>query len=146
MVLSLWAFSGTFMLCILTWQDMKRMLVDDRHNRYMLGATMMLLAFIPRGFWYIVTILAAVMLLWAILSHFKAFGQGDINGLAWISLGFGYVYPGALLWFMLIFAGLVLVQLAIKRWLLKVTAPSPLYLNLLLAFICTSLMFGFYGR
>lgn len=144
-IASQWVYLGTIYLIILTYQDYKRkMLIDDRLNYFMYGVTIGLYALFKRSLWYGLIAIAFIILFNLGLKRFKGLGEGDINTLSWVWLGFIIINLGFLLWFITLFSAINAVYFTLKR-AYKYTLPTPYYAAILLSFVCTCALLGLYS-
>lgn len=100
-------------LAILTYQDLKRGVVDARFNWYMGGIVGSLVALRHPPLMYVVALII-IMVVVGILAS-KALGKGDITALGWLILGTGLINTPTLiifLWFFMLFTA---VQLICKK-------------------------------
>jgi hypothetical protein len=144
-----WWFVGCIYLIVLTYQDLKNnMLVDSRHNYFMMGVTFSMIAIYSRGFWYLVGLIALTVIMSIVLPRFKSLGRADVQTLTWIFYGFGIINEYILFYFVLVLIGLTLLYYVLKRGLSRITRhnPSkvPYYPVLLCAFILVGIMYGLY--
>lgn len=142
---SLWASFGIFNLCIMTYQDLRRGLVNDRFNMVMMGASVALLYVFQQSVWYVLGLAGSVMLLSFLINKFNMLGSGDVSAFNWILYGFGLVNIGSFIWFcvvmlVLYFVYLLLVRLVLRRSFEKV----PFYPVILFSFVFVALLYGFY--
>ena len=102
--LSLWATIGTFYLILLTYQDFKnKMMVDDRHNYFMMGVTVGLYMIRRVNLLYVVGIILIIITLSMALKRFKALGEADIKTISWIFLGLSILNIWWLVYFLTFF-------------------------------------------
>lgn len=145
MVIGSWAFIGSISLLVMAIMDFKNnMQVDDRGNYLMLGCSIMLLSFIPKSLWYILLIAFGIGIVSIAMKRINAFGEADLSAIRWIMLGFAYINPFHSLMFFLVFSCLMLIQLGVKKYMLKITRPTPLFGVILGAFIINCVAFGYY--
>jgi hypothetical protein len=139
-----WAWLGTIYLGILTWKDFKNnMLVDDRHNYFMMGVSISLISHVDRPLWMIFgTLLIIAAMYWA-LRKTKGLGEADIKSLGWIFFGYAIINVFYLLWFFLAFFILTAIYMSIKLGL-KIKQPTPFYIVILLAYIFLNSLWGLY--
>jgi len=147
MDLAYWAFFGTFYLILLTFQDFKRqMIVDDRHNYFMLGITVSLISHVHRSLLYIFALVLVVIALTIYLNKTKVLGEADNRTISWIFLGLGYINPFQLAWFGIFFILITALYVFIKFKILKYKKPLPFYPVLLLGFLVTAGIFKLYTQ
>jgi hypothetical protein len=145
LVIGSWAFIGSISLLVMAVMDFKNnMQVDDRGNYLMLGCSIMLLSFLPRSIWYILILAFGIGIVTLGMKRLNAFGEADLSAIRWIMLGFGYISPFHSLMFFLAFSGLMLVQLGVKKYMLHIDRPTPLFGVILGAFIINCVAFGYY--
>jgi hypothetical protein len=145
-VIGIWAFIGTLYLLILTFQDIfNKMYVDDRFNYLMIGLTIALSSIGIRSIWYILALLAVVILIKWGFTKYKIVGAADVNTFMWIILGYGYIYVSSLVVFFLVFIGVLILYNIIKVILLKrLSIKTPFYIVILLSFIVTNIIMKYY--
>lgn len=140
-----WAFFGTIYLIFLTYQDIKNnMNIDDRKNYFMMGITISLFTHIRHGIIYILALGVIVLLLGKFLNKFKVMGEGDVNTIRWIFLGFGIISTVYLIWYFAIFIIITALYMLTKKFLVKNKKPTPFFPAILGTFIITCAMFGLY--
>lgn len=146
-MIAIWAFLGTINLSILTYQDMRKMRIDDRYNWYMYGANSIFIGIIkPSLFFIIVSILASVgfNVLWNKLKVKKALESGDISALVWVGIGFLMVDIYAALWFWGIFICVSLLYLGLKTLVFKSKDALPFFPVILSSFVSMCLVHKLY--
>lgn len=134
-------FLGTLYLLILTYQDIKnKMLVDDRYNYFMLGATIMLYSYYQHTFTYILSLIIIIALLSWFVNKFKLLGSADIKTLSWCFLGLGIIERNMLVFFLLSFMIIQMIYAIINGiWFKQPKVPGyPLFL---ISFILTWVVF-----
>jgi len=148
-----WAFLGSLYLGILTYQDIRNnMRVDDRKNWFMFGVTVMLLSHFDRSIWYVFLVIGLVMLLAKFLLRFKLVGAGDISGLSWVFLGFGWIDPSYLLLFVVVFVFCTVVWQFFARLFVKLGGlfsrnsgfKLPFFGVILISFVASCVILGLY--
>lgn len=140
-----WAWFGSIYLFILTIKDYKNnMMVDDRHNWFMMGITISLYSHFDYGFWWIVFLLALTFALRYFLGKFKVLGIADLNSIMWMFLGFSILNIYYTLWFSIIFLILVVSYWSLKKYIFKITKPTPFYMPLLVSFFLSCFIFSLY--
>lgn len=144
--LGFWAIMGTINLLILTYQDYKhKMMVDDRKNFFMLGASVGLLFIMPLALWYKFAIIGLMVSLGFYMHRFKTLGEADIKTIGWIVLGFGMLGLWKLIAFFLVFLVFTAIYSVIKYRIFKYTKlATPFYGVLLASFIVTAMVSGAY--
>lgn len=146
-----WAWLGTFALILLTYQDMKKMRVDDRKNWFMSGVTISLLSHIPSiGILYLLALVIITAVLGNLFKRFDAIGEADITTLSWIFFGLALISVYKLLWFAAFFLLMTSLYSLVKWIYLKkskapLNTPTPFYPVLLISFIFNCWLFGLYG-
>lgn len=142
---SYWAFLGTIYLCVLTWQDYKNnMMVDDRKNYFMLGATVSLVSLVSLKLWYLLVLLIFLMIFQVWGKKQKAFGEADINSFSWIFLGLGIINPYKLFAFVLFLAVAILIYTGFKLYVFKYKGETPFYGVILVCFVVSAWFMGLY--
>ena len=147
-----WAWIGTIYLIMLTWQDYKNgMMVDDRKNYFMMGASFMLFSHFSRPLWYFILVISIVMIFnWFQTKYMQKFiGKGDISAISWILLGYSILdlfYPAI---FMIYLIGTIFVMYVTILVFKKITKrteqiPVPFFAIFLLTFIATNLTTSLY--
>lgn len=140
---SYWAFIGTIILIILTWQDYrKNNIIDDRKNYLMMGVTISLISHISRPIWYLFFLLVLVIVFNTLLKKNKTLASGDISALSWIVYGFGIIYILNLAWFLVVFGLATLIYQSAKIYIFKYKKPTPYYGVILICFVFTSWITG----
>lgn len=140
-----WAWIATFYLVILTVQDIRnKRQINDRHNYVMLGITISLISHFAINLPYLLALVATVIALRIYLTKYKLIGEGDINALNWVFLGFGYINYTYLLSYVLIFILATIVYTSIKLFIFKYKKPTPFFTVILASFWFTSFIFGLY--
>ena len=94
MLASYWSFFGTLYLLILTYQDYKdKMMVDDRHNYFMMGLSISLYSHFFKTWWYSLGLALIILLIFVIFKKILAnyIGSADITAIVWILLGFAII-------------------------------------------------------
>lgn len=112
----LWAFFGILYLTIMAWQDIKnKMLIDERHNYFMTGATAMLLSIYKHDLLYILIIMAVVFLTISTFKKSKTLAEGDIQAVSWGIVGFGLIDLRLSLWYVLFLCLILLFEAGLFR-------------------------------
>lgn len=101
----IFAFMGTLHLLYLTYQDYRRMRVDDRFNWFMIGYSACLIPVYDRGLLYLLATIASVLIIQYFL-RMTEFGKGDIYCIGWIQLGCLMINPYSFILFAAILIGL----------------------------------------
>jgi len=149
---SYWIIMGTFYLILLTYKDIKnKMLVDDRHNYFMMGLTFSLLSIFKTKFWYIFLLIFITTFFIFYLNKRKVFGAADISTITWIFFGYAIINLGVLVWFFIIFIVIwaiygVIKWIMAKYWLnvSSKTLKTPFFPVILITFILNNVLFKFY--
>lgn len=151
MTYQIWFYFGTMQLLVATYKDFKnKRLVDERHNYLMVGASLMLIGFFQRDFWYIILNVALMMILGSLTKKIKGIGEADIQALMWIYLGYGLINPLYLIWFLIIFTVLSLIYVFTKKIIVRMyvkdkkPVPTPFFIVILISFVFNALLFGLY--
>jgi hypothetical protein len=132
----MWAIIGLIHLVIMSYQDIfKKRLVDDRHNYFMFGSTVMLLTVYHRSLWYILTLFIIVLCLNLFLKKTKAIGEADISSFNWLIFGFGYIGTDVLIFFVLTIIVLSILFFVFDKLFFKLKVPSPFIPVLAISFI-----------
>lgn len=140
-----WAFIGTLYLIILTWQDYRHnMLVDDRKNYFMLGASIIMIDLFTHTWYYKLAVFVVVIGLSIVFQKYKLLGEADIKSIAWMFLGFGLVSPHVLMTFAIFFIIMLIIFEVLKRYLMKYRGKLPYYGVLLIIFVTTCLINNLY--
>jgi len=107
----LWYFLGIIYLSILTYQDYaKKMMVNDRYNYLMIGATAMLYDTYKHNWYYLFLIVGlAVFLSWAVVAV-KSFAVADAKTLLWSFIGFAIIDLRYLLVYLVSFLAVYCLQ------------------------------------
>lgn len=139
-----WAFLGTLYLGILTYQDYKHnMIVDDRHNYFMLGVTSALYPYVITDVMKIIGLIIYLAILGIVLYRFKLIGEADKKTILWAFTGAGIININYLLWITMIFSITILTYMMLKKFMMK-DEPAPFYPPLLLGFIAFCYFFKVY--
>jgi hypothetical protein len=119
------------------------MLVDDRKNYFMMGLSISLLSHLPQKWWFLLSMMAIIFLMSTLLKKYNVLGEGDINTLTWIMIGYGIISVYILFWFFIIFTVTSIIYFIIKK-AFKYTSPTPFYLVILLSFILNAALYQLY--
>lgn len=143
---ALWTWMGSLHLGILGFQDLRNnMLVDDRRNWLMMGATVMILSHVHRSIWYILLLIVILLVAGFFVRRFRVFGEADLMGFAWIYFGFGYVNPFVLFWFVIFCFGLTGLVLGVRDFVLKRRGVAvPYFPVIFFSFFLTGIVFRLY--
>ncbi len=118
----LWYFMGVIYLCIMTYQDYTRkMLIDDRYNYLMIGATAMLYQTYKHHWSYLLFVIGLAIILSISMVYLKAFGQGDSKIVLWSFIGFAIINIFYLLTYLLFFMGVYMIHRSIWAIINKMT-------------------------
>lgn len=124
----LWFGMGLLSLIMMTVSDYTRkMLIDQRRNMIMFGASIMLIAYVEVGLWYLLSCVVVTVLLTVFLSRIKAVGGSDISTIAWIFYGLSLISYSRLFLFFCFFAVFTSIYHAIIFFVLKTRRPFPFY-------------------
>lgn len=136
-----WETLGILNLLRLTWQDIKNnMMVDDRYNYFMMGASIMLLSIFKHTIGYIIGVIFTILILSQIISRKKLLGRADANTVLWSFVGWAYI---GLQWLLFYATALVIVitaTVSFHRLMYKVNRPMPMYHAFLIAFVVTIIL------
>ncbi len=151
---SYFAWIGTIYLIILTYQDFKRNKnIDDRYNYFMSGIAISLFSHSIAKWWFIFFIITFTILATRFLKKFNLIGEGDINAVRWVFMGFAILNVFYLAWFTFIFSIITLLYFAIFKlmiWRLskqegkKLDMTIQFFPVILTSFILTCSMFRIY--
>lgn len=100
-------FLATLNLVFMTWQDLKKGMVDDRRNHMMYGVIIAYSLFLNRSLLYIVMVFLGGLAYYLLLYFFK-YGKGDQNTVMWVVTGFGMLH-----WYFAVAFGVVMGLLTI---------------------------------
>jgi len=105
-----WSILGILHLLILTYQDIKnKRLVDDRHNWFMMGATIMLFSLYDTNIWIILPVIIITSILISYISSKKLLGSADIKTIIWSFTGFAIIN----IWILVNYALLILILICL---------------------------------
>lgn len=150
-----WAVLSTIKLMVSTYQDHKKMMVDDRHNYFMVGATIMLLSYVQRGLMYMLPMIILIPCLIWFMKKSKALGEADLTTISWLMLGYGIISIYKLIWFLIFFVVIVafyaFLKFGVMKWFIKhilkqerKIPATPFYGVLLTVAVFTNFMLGVY--
>lgn len=143
--ISYWFYLGSIYLLILTWQDYKNnMMVDDRHNSFMLGLTISLYTHVYTTTLYKLALIIILGVLYKFMRKIKPLGEADLNTFAWVFLGYGLINPVYLGIFATAFSLLTLLYLFLKNVLLKYKDPLPFYAVILISWLLIGIILKIY--
>jgi len=132
-----WFFMGTLYLFYMTYQDLaNKMMVDERHNYLMLGATIPLLFILQKPIWLIFAAIGIAIAIMVFAKYVKAFGEADQTSMMWIFTGFTIIGWNYLNIFVMIFLFSILITLVGKK-ILKINKETPGMPIFLVSFIGT---------
>lgn len=136
----LWFFSAVIYLTILTYQDIKSKdnLVDDRHNKFMLGLTFGLFFVIHQNIFYILGISFSAFFLWGIMKWRHLVGEADINTFLWVFYGLGLISINLFITFAVSLVIISFFYHFLQKIILK-KEKYPYYIVILMSFITTIL-------
>lgn len=146
---SYWVWIGSLQLIYMSWKDLRNnMMVDDRHNWFMMGLSVSLISHVNVKITYLVVLVISVIIIMFVFKISKTLGSADVKSLMWISYGFGLMNPTFLLWFFVWLAGLILIYFGVKTLYLKIPKekPTPFFMVILFAFMINAVVFGLYIR
>lgn len=145
-----WSILGAIHLFILTYQDIfKKRWVDDRHNYFMIGATMMLLELYNINFWALFGVIITAGLLISYVTKFKVMGAADTKTIGWTFTGFAIISIPVLIKYAILFFSLLTTAFIVAYFLknqkrIKIINKRqykiPLYPVFFAAYIYTILM------
>jgi hypothetical protein len=139
-----WFFMGTLYLCFMTYQDVfHKMLVDERHNYLMLGATIPLLFILQKPVWLIFAALGIAIAVMLLAKFSKAFGEADQTSIMWVFTGFTVIGWNYLNIFVMIFLFCIFITI-VARKILKIKKATPGMPIFLLSFVATIIYNLFY--
>ncbi len=143
-----WLTIGTLYLIILTFKDFSnKMIIDDRHNWFMMGLSFSLYSHVDKGIWYVLTLIAVSIALNYFLRKFKVLGGADISSLTWIFYGFGIIGFDKIFWFFVVFTVISLIYFGSKMVILQymfnveTMQKTPFYIVILLSFVLNYVLF-----
>ena len=150
--ISYWPWLGTIYLIILTYQDYKNgMMIDDRKNYFMMGASFMLFSHFSRPLFYFILVLSIVIAFnWFQTKYMqKWIGKGDISAITWILLGYSILdlfYPAyfiihLILSVFVMYGTIFIFKKITKR---KEELPVPFFAVFLVTYIITNLVIKLY--
>ena len=143
-----WFILGTVQLSILTFQDLfNKMLVDDRHNYFMMGATISLISFFRQKWWYILTTIIVIILLSILITRYKLIGSADTKTILWSFVGFAIIDHKFLTIFAIYLIVLLIIsslsyKILVKFKAIKEIKHYPAYPSFLGSFIITILTYN----
>lgn len=137
-----WAFVGVIHLLILTYQDLKhKRLVDDRHNWFMMGATLSLLSLYKNKFLYILALCVITAILLSFIKKKGILGSADNKTILWSFIGFGIISYWILAYYAAIFIVIMILYQILAKIIAKVLKKEykvlPGYPVFLVTFIVT---------
>jgi len=151
---SYWPIIGTIYLLILTYQDYKTMMCDDRLNFFMLGLSLSLTSHTHPAWYYVILLSLVVFVLQMVLRKYKVLGGADISALTWIFYGFGLLGIFYFGWFAVFYLAIHLLFylllrtyiFVLKRWgkLSKEAIKIPYFAVILITYVFTCYLFGLY--
>lgn len=145
----MWFIIGILHLLILSYQDIRhKKLVDDRHNWFMAGATIMLLSQYSHRTRYILFISVMALTLMYFINKFKLMGEADSKTILWTFTGFGFIGLWSLIHYLIVLSILYVFQTTINIVLCKFIFKRkiekfPAYPMFLVAFILSYWLFVF---
>lgn len=141
-MLELWAWSSTFWLCILCYQDIKKMVVDSRRNYFMTGLTFGLIYVLEYSLAYFFSLIISTFAFSFFLYKFTKIGLGDVRALGWIFLGYLLINPNILIMYIVILILLTIVYKLLMNYFKK--QKYPFYPVILFSFFLVSFWHGLY--
>ena len=141
-----WMFLGILHLLILTYQDIwHKRLVDERHNWFMMGATISLLALFKQPIVYLLSLFMIVTILFIVIKKKKLIGIADNQTIVWSFIGFGIISVWILLYYTITFTIIMLLYQLIAwiagKWFFKRKLEYiPFYPVFLISFILVNLI------
>ena len=115
---------------------MHKMLVDERHNYLMIGATIPLLFILQKPVWLIFAALGIAIGVMLFAKYVKAFGEADQTSITWIFTGFTVIGWNYLNIFVMIFLFSIFITIVTKK-VLKIRKATPGMPIFLLSFLGT---------
>jgi hypothetical protein len=146
-IISVWVWLGTINLAILTYQDMRKMVIDDRYNWLMYGANSIFIGIIKPNLLFILLSLVfaiGINVLWAKLKFKNGLAQGDISALVWIGIACIMIDTYAAVWFYGFFICATFIYIGLKEWVFKAKQALPFFPVILASFVGFCLVFGLY--
>lgn len=146
-IISVWVWLGTINLAILTYQDMKKMCIDDRYNWFMYGANAIFIGILRLNIIMIIlSLLFSILIniLWTKLNFKKGLQTGDVAALAWIGIACVMISIYAAIWFWGVFICLSLIYIVLKELIFRAKQPLPFFPVILASFVGFCLIFGLY--
>jgi hypothetical protein len=141
---SYWFILSFLYLCYFVYKDLtNNMLVDDRKNYFMKGATAGLIGIFGIGnFWYLFVLILGTSILGSFLKKKNALGEADISTLIWLFYGFGILGIQYYTLFVVVFLGLTALFFLAKYLLARafkkdINIPVPFYPVILGSFLIT---------
>lgn len=142
-----WFIIGVLHLLILSYQDIKHnKLVDDRHNWFMAGSTIMLLSHFRHSVKYVLFISVMALTLMYFIKKFKLMGEADTKTILWTFTGFGFIGLWSLIPYLIILSVLYIIQTILNLFVCKIVFKRkienfPAYPMFLIAFILSYWLF-----
>lgn len=118
---SVWYF-WIFGLVNLVWMavsDVRKGLVDDRKNFFMLGVALSLLSHVWRPWWYVMGGVLMLVVLGVLNKRFGVWGEGDMSAFRWIVLGLWILEPVLVVFYGVVLGVLTLVQRVVAKLVFK---------------------------
>lgn len=137
---SYWFAFGTFILILLTWQDFRTMLIDDRRNFFMMGVTISLITHINTSLWKLLFLMAFVVSINILFS--RLYGRGDISIIAWTAYGYGIISFTLLGVYLMTIAAFTAIYHLFKVYFLSIDkrVKTPFTFVLTLAYAQTAIL------
>lgn len=146
---SYWAWLGTLALIFLTFQDFKNgMLVDDRRNYFMMGATVALLSHNHHNLWYVINAIGLGIGINILINKLNLLGGSDANTLTWLWIGYAFIDYRNLIIFFTVFVGFYAFYMLVKIIIMRINKVkkwnTPFYIVILASFIITNIIMKLY--
>lgn len=144
--ISFWAWMGTTYLLYLTYSDAKKMLIDERKNYFMMGATASIAAILHPQLWFVMFLIVfCYFIIPFVLKKFKLIGPGDVSAFVWLFFGFGIIPNGAIIFPVFLIINILLYSI-IKFIVFRMDkqTPTPFYAVFLFTFCASCVVLGLY--
>lgn len=126
--LTLWFFMAGFSIFLMTVSDYTRkMMIDQRRNMMMMGASIMLIPYVNVSLLYLLSCTAVTILLAVFMSRVKALGGSDVATVTWLFYGLSLISYSLLFYFFFWFAVLTVVYHSLVFFVLKTRRHFPFY-------------------
>lgn len=128
MSFSIFVFLAAVHLAMIFYTDMKRMMIDSRHNRFMLGAAIFM--FLMKGPGFELIILITIMTLGFGILIKKMVANADIEMASWAMIAFGSVS----IVFLAIYSAVLFIiagayVLLLKKLKIKKAPGAPIFIG-----------------